>query len=302
MHHLIEQCNKIELKNPSKWTVQGYSKAGERTAFLVHPLKITLDAGMTTLTNPIASVITHSHCDHTLALPTMYSHRKNHRNTKGQERLCGRPVYMPEACVAPIQKLMEAVIMLSDNDPNVPRIDRSQKENIWTRQGYHPIVVKAHDHVPLYGISNVYLEILPAYHGTETVGYGFYSRKRKLKQDWLGAPSRDIINAKQNQIDIYDEIKVYELVYFCDSTINNLLLHEEWKKYPVVFCECTGFPEFHRIDAKVNHTHLSQLEPIIHTHPDKQWILIHSSSSVPTNVLLEHQTRLRNEKIDITFV
>jgi ribonuclease BN (tRNA processing enzyme) len=83
MNYLIEQCEKIELKNPSKWNIQGYSKAGERTGFLLNPLKITLDAGVNSFINPIASVITHSHCDHTLSLPTLYSRRKSRNKIRG---------------------------------------------------------------------------------------------------------------------------------------------------------------------------------------------------------------------------
>ena len=181
MNYLIEHCDKIELKNSSKWNIQGYSKAGERTGFILNPLKVTLDAGVTTFINPIATVLSHSHCDHILSLPTMYSRRKSRNKIKGQEHLLGRPIYMPEGCEEPIQKLMEAIIMLSDNDPNVPRIDLSNKENIWIRQGYNPIIVKPNEHIPLYGVANVYLEILKAYHNTETIGYGFYSIKKKLK-------------------------------------------------------------------------------------------------------------------------
>ena len=302
MNYLIEYCDKIELKNPSKWNIQGHSKAGERTGFLLNPLKISLDAGVTTFINPIATVITHSHCDHTLSLPTMYSRRKSRNKIKGQEHLHGRPIYMPEACNEPIQKLMEAVISLSDNDPDCPKIDLSKKENIWIRQGYNPIIVKPYEHIPLYGVPNLHLEIMKAYHNTETLGYGFYTIKKKLKSEFLSFSKQQIIDAKKENVNINEEIINYELVYFCDSTINNLLLHDEWKKYPVIMCECTEFPEYHDINSKKHHTHLSKLEPIIYENKDKQWILIHTSLSVPKNVMQEHQERLRNDNLDVTFV
>lgn len=302
MNYLIEYCEKIELKNPSKWNIQGHSKAGERTGFLLNPLKITLDAGVCTLINPIASVITHSHCDHTLSLPTLYSRRKSRNKIKGQEHLHGRPIYMPEACVLPIQKLMEGVIMLSDNDPNIPKIDLSISENIWKRQGYHPIIAKPGDHLSLFGIPNLKLEILNAYHNTETVGYGFYTIKKKLKEEFLTYSKNEIIQAKSNNINIYNNLITYELVYFCDSTIDNLIEHNEWKKYPVIICECTEFPDTSPIETHRHHTHLSKLENIILENNDKQWILIHTSSAVKRDLIIYHENRLRNMNLDVFFI
>ena len=182
--HKIENCEKINLSNPSKWALQGYSKAGERTGFLLHPIKVLLDAGMNTSIVPTAAVITHSHCDHTLNLPTIFTERQN--KVKGQEELLGRPVYLPEACVKPIQRLMEGVIMLSDNDTINYRqeIDFTKPEEIHKRQGYLPIVVKPNQIIDIPGLKNIKMEILQAYHNTESLGYGFSSIKNKLKPEF----------------------------------------------------------------------------------------------------------------------
>ena len=55
------------------------------------------------------------------------------------------------------------------------------------------------------------------------------------------------------------------------GTVFYLLLRDEWKKYPVIMCECTEFPEYHDINSKKHHTHLSKLEPIIYENKDKQY-------------------------------
>ena len=59
----IEDCEKFTLDNPGKWTIQGFSKAGDRTGFMLYPLKILLDAGLSTYLIPNA-VLLHSHTDH----------------------------------------------------------------------------------------------------------------------------------------------------------------------------------------------------------------------------------------------
>lgn len=300
MYHSIESFNKIQLRNPSNWSIQGYSKAGERTGFILHPLKITLDAGVNTFIEPVATVITHSHCDHTLSLPTLYSYRK--KKLKGQEELFGRPIFMPKACELPVQKLMEAAILLSDNNPKIEKLDLSIKENIWKRQGYQPIIVKPDEHYPIYGIPNLYVEILQAYHNTETVGYGFYTKKRKLKKEYQNKTKQEIIDAKKNNMEIDTEVINYEVVYFCDSTIHNLEYHYEWKKYTVIICECTEFPEKHNVENYRDHTHLTSLERILKLNNTKQWILIHTSSAVKKDIILQHENRLRKCNINVTFV
>ena len=299
MNYLMESCPKIYLNNPSEWNIQGYSKGGERTGFILFPLKITLDCGVASFINPIASVITHSHCDHTLNIPNLFTHRK--KKVKGQEHLIGRPIYMPKACEFPIQRLMEAAILLSDNDPS-REAKVLNKEYIWLRQGYHPIIVNPGDHILLHGVQNVKMEILKAYHNTETVGYGFYSVKRKLKNEFKSFSTEQILHAKSKYVKIDYEVISYELVFFCDSTIENLSKHDEWKKYPVIICECTDFPEKHQVNSDRHHTHLNDLEQIMLDNKDKQWILIHTSSSITRNIIDKHQERLRGQKLNVTFV
>lgn len=300
----IEDCAKISLENPSHWSIQGYSKAGDKTGFMLHPLKIMLDAGMTTSQIPHAIVMTHSHCDHSLNLPTILTGRQ--RPVKGQEGLCGKPVYLPESCLQPIQRLMEGVILLSDNDTGNenPYVNFKNPEEIHRRQGYHPIVVKSYQKIKIPGIKNIEMEILPAYHNTESVGYGFSSLKNKLKPELHKLGKEGIIAARKRGEEINIEVTIPEVLFFCDSKIDNFTKHDEWQKYPVIMAECTGFPEKHTIESMTAkfHTHLLQLEPVMERFKDKQWILTHTSSSLKNDDLEKEETRLREKGINVCFV
>ena len=301
----IEDCEKFTLDNPGKWTIQGFSKAGDRTGFMLYPLKILLDAGLSTYLIPNAVLISHSHTDHSLALPNILTGRL--KPVKGQEQLLGRPVYMPNNCVVPIQRLMEAAIMLSDNDKADVKsnyVNLLSQEYIYRRQGYQPQVVKKGDVFQIPGVKNVEVEVLEAYHNTECYGYGFISIKKKLKPTFQQAGKEAIIAAKKAGEEIYDTIKVPEFLYFVDSTIQNFTQHTEWQKYPVITAECTGFPGIHPVEVMTQrfHSHLSLIEPIMEQWPEKQWILIHTSTTVKNDRLVEEEVRLREKGLNVTFV
>lgn len=299
-YNKLEQYPNIKLNNPSNWNIQGTSIAGERTGFLLNPLKIILDGGVYSSVKPIAVFLTHSHCDHTLGLPTLFGPRMN--KIKGQENLIGRPLYLPKLAEFPVQKLMESAIYLSDNDPNFASdINYNIKENVWKRQGYQPIISKPGDKFRIPGLRNIEVEVLKAYHDTESLGYGFNSIKNKLKPEFFYTDDSFKINAKKNGIDITEEFITPEFVFFCDSSINNLKFHNEWKKFPIIICESTSFPEMKK-NHDTNHTCFDDLETIIRSNPEKEWFIIHTSPATRKETLINHQNRLSKDGIKITFI
>ncbi len=94
-----------------------------------------------------------------------------------------------------------------------------------------------------------------------------------------------------------------EFVFFCDSTIENLSCHNEWKKYPVVVCECTGL-DITKIgigdrDYDQNHTSMLTLKPIMLNNRDKKWFLIHVSLGCGEETIKNIQDDLIKEGLDI---
>lgn len=184
----LEQCVQETLSNPSKWTLQGASRAGERTGFYLKEIKCILDCGLATFREPKAIFITHSHTDHTLALPMLIC-RRNTKH-KGQTHLNGTPVYCPKNIMYKIHMLNRVSYELSNDDNNEHRnlsIDELEK-----RQGYHlfGIGVNLNNYLDIPGIENIKLEILQAYHCNmfgcydNCVGYGFNRITYKLKDEY----------------------------------------------------------------------------------------------------------------------
>ena len=98
--------------------------------------------------------------------------------------------------------------------------------------------------------------MLPAYHDTESVGYGFSTVKKKLKpclerQDEAGVVS---IGARAGET-LTEQVVEPQVCFFCDSSIRNLMVHDEWKAYPVMM-ECTGADM--NAPYRENHTRLRE--------------------------------------------
>ena len=163
--HRLENCEIVQLDNPEKWTLQGHSKAGERTGFWLHPEKIVLDAGLSTYRQPKAVYLTHKHIDHTGALPYILTARSGLR-----------PVYMPEPVLRPLAALQKAIRWLSDGD------EEPNTSSALQAQGCDPHLVEPG--TTFKATKTLHVEVLAAYHDTQTVGYGFSRVKRKLKREY----------------------------------------------------------------------------------------------------------------------
>jgi ribonuclease BN (tRNA processing enzyme) len=297
--HYIEQCTSKTLSNPSKWTLKGHSKAGEATFFLVEQLGIMLDAGGSTYKTIKAIFLSHTHSDHAYALPNIYSRHSNPIPNQPD----GRPIYFPKVCHDAVTGLYYAYFKLADVNRPVP-VD--YREEILHKFNIRPTPVEHFQHIEVPGLNGIFVEVLPAYHSVDSIGYGFYTKKTKLKPEYLPlAKSKDkedkqkFTELRKSNVEITQTFDQPEFVFFSDSTIENLKNHDEWKKYPVIINECTGFDEVRTPESTYNtaHTHWSHLFPIMKEHKDKEWIVIHTSWGVTNEIIDKYQKIMDKEGI-----
>lgn len=261
MCHRLEDCPTLQLDNSERWTLQGHSKAGERTGFWLHPEKVVLDAGLGTQRKAKAVFLTHKHIDHTGALPYILTSRRG-----------ASPVYMPEPVLRPLAALQKAVRWLCDGDGE-PDIGTAL-----AAQGCDPHVVEPG--TTFRAMKTLHVEVLAAYHDTQSVGYGFNRAKQKLRSEFANLPGKEIGALRKAGTEITEKVLVPQLCFFCDSNIRNLRDHDEWRKYPVIVCECTGAGT---PTPSAHHTSLEDLVPVIQSEPSKQWVLIHTSQAFDVN-------------------
>jgi len=159
------------------------------------------------------------------------------------------------------------------------------------------------------------VEILKSYHDVESLGYGFTQNKKVMKTEYSEQlVVTNITNLKKANLmkefkkqkyELYENHTVPEFVFFCDSDTRNLTNHNEWKKYPVIICECTGL-YLNENDIKAgkytNHTCLHDLKPIMLENLDKKWIIIHTSTMLKPKDILNVESVLLSEGINVKIV
>lgn len=285
--HLVEDGVTFNLNNPSNWSLTGYSRAGERTSFKLNELNVLLDCGLA-LQKPVDQIfMTHSHIDHCWGLPNYFDLKS------GQSKSVR--VHFPEQTKEALTKLMQVACLLSY--PNKTFTDKE----VWEQNALSPQPIVAGD---ILKFKNYNVEVLPAVHTTTSVGYGFSTKKTKLKQDYIGRSQKDLIDLKNKGFKISEEIITPEFAFFCDSTIHNLRDYEAWKKYPSVIVESTGFSETHTVEQVRHrgHTHFDEIVPFMLEHKTKNWFLIHTSLKCDEGTFPEKEKLLQEQGVNLKII
>jgi ribonuclease BN (tRNA processing enzyme) len=307
----IEDCKSVELPNPSKWRLQGHSKAGERTGFWLEPLNVVLDAGMVTHRVPKCVFLTHSHIDHCDCIHKIYN--VTTQPAKGQNGLVGRLLVLPEYSVPLIKKHLEGIREKSRGYLDVckkiedaliqsKKVDPEQfsdgKGIVWSMEKTHPYIAKPGMRIDdLPGFDNLLVEVVEGYHSIPSYGYGFNIVTQKLKKEYHGLPGKEIAKLRKDGVQITEEICRPELIFYGDTTAKTLLVDSDWKKYPVIVIECTIYEPEDVVKQERLEEHIAwfQIEDVIKSNLDNYFVFIHSSEAVDDQFLKDFEEGKKKE-------
>eukprot|EP00999_Lentomonas_sp_LEN2_P003075 NODE_928_length_1114_cov_96.584600_g885_i0.p1 GENE.NODE_928_length_1114_cov_96.584600_g885_i0~~NODE_928_length_1114_cov_96.584600_g885_i0.p1 ORF type:complete len:320 (-),score=52.18 NODE_928_length_1114_cov_96.584600_g885_i0:31-990(-) len=263
--------------NGVRLTLQGHAMSGEKSGFWIPEWKVMLDAGIQSPFDPQHIFISHPHSDHCFALPMLVT------------AISTKPtVYVPKGIGQFMVDFITSLQRLTCADGSV---DGSDMCIIREVEPHEEFDVK-------FKSQRVKVTVLETFHTVPSVGYAFSAYRSRLKQEYQGKPPAELKQAKQNGVDITEEICLPVLAYTGDTTPKVFEANPFLQTVPVVMTECTFIAELEGGEEATQvavaeraeshqHTHWRALDPWIAKLQTVQFILIHWSQRYRTQQLQE---------------
>lgn len=254
----------------SRWSLSGNSVAGIRTSFYSPELKIQLDAGYQNFNKVNDIFITHSHADHVASLPLIILENiSNKQSTK---------IYCPEETVELLNNMIDSFLMCNYNNNRIPK-------------KYYQVIGLNSDYLIDLKLNSqdISVQSFNSDHTVPTLSYGFIQKSKKLKEEYIGKSSQEIVELKKSGVDITYIIEYKKLVFCGDTSIAIFENNPSILNFDNIVIECTFFDESDlRLAVERKHMHWLQLKPIIRNNPNINFYLIHISAKyTDKNKLLE---------------
>ncbi|CAF0749449.1 unnamed protein product [Adineta ricciae] len=259
----------------NRFTLTGFSRAGEATSIIVPEMDMVLDAGTIVSTSKFQHIfITHTHLDHSFHIPMLYSHTSP----------LPRDIYVPAQSLTYFENYLSSSQALNDHDEEKAR-------EICTRR-YKLHGVSEEQMIDLGKLYQV--EIISCNHTVPSVGYAFYEKRTKLKSDYGNLSGKEIQELRKQGINVSEQVSVPLFAFLGDTTPEVFAAGSNsarvlLERMPVVICECT-FLDGEQTPEK-GHTHWSGLQPVIEQHPHITFILIHFSLKYKRSEIEEFFTK-----------
>lgn len=251
------------------FTLEGYSRSTIETYVQVKELNICFDIGKCPMhLVPIPQVfISHFHGDHSLGMTYYIAHRNLAKMTPGK-------VYLPEAAMGAAEGLINAQATLEQ-----------------ARRQYELIPMNSGDQIEFR--RNMSMHAFATDHRIPSLGYEVRETRHKLKPEFIGKSSDEIVALKKKGIAITSPQVFSRMVYVGDSTSKVFEWHPEIMKSEILMTECTFLTDEHREEAaKRKHMHLEDILPYFDDIKSEYIVLMHFSMRYTRSEIFHHIDRL----------
>lgn len=237
-------------------TVEGWSRAAVQSYWRIPELKIGFDMGGSpwSFMGTQTFFISHSHLDHSAALPAYVARRR-------MMRMDPPTIYLPAEIVEPVERMLRAW----------QRLDRG-------RMLCQLVGVKAGDEIEL-SRENV-VTVFDTKHTVPSRGYIVWDRRKKLKPEYQGLSGTEIRDLRYGGVEVSAEVRV-PLVCYCGDTApagldNDPAVYEA----QILITEVTFFRPEHRKEKihKYGHTHLDDIIDRAERFQNERIIFAHFST------------------------
>ncbi len=239
-----------------RYGIRGISLGGVYTSIHVPELGVLLDAGM-----PIRQFaaldhifLSHGHGDHAGAISALLGIRGLLHDKKPPH------IYLPEQI---LEKLQEALAAMS----------HLQRYEL----GFVPHPMKPGDEAQLR--NDLHVRAFKTHHPVPSLGYLFFDRVSKLRDEFRGLPGHEIGKRKKEGADLFHTEERLELAYATDTLIRVLDTAPEIRKARVLILECTFLDERKSLEASRAgcHIHLDEIIERVDDFENEQLVLMHFS-------------------------
>ncbi|MFW6154417.1 MAG: MBL fold metallo-hydrolase [Planctomycetota bacterium] len=234
------------------FSVVGYSVAGEETVICVPELDVVFDIGRAPRESLAMNhvLLTHGHMDHAAGIGYYFSQRDF-------QGMSGGKALAPATLVPALERLMVA----------------------WSKVEGHP---SPHTFIPMnpgddYELRrNLLVRAFATRHVNATLGYSIIDVRFKLKEEYLGLDSREIVALKTKGVEITHRTEVPLITCFGDTAHSNYSDLEHVRTSKVLLLECTFFdPDHVRRARKGKHLHVNDLPDLLEGMDNEHIVLIH---------------------------
>jgi len=234
------------------FTMEGYSRAADRTFLYIAELKLGLDAGGVCGRQARWTFLTHGHDDHSKDIVWVSARE-------------GSQIYCPTQIVPFIENHIKHSVQLNDCKPfdtsNVP----------FTLHGLLP----GDEFEFNYRWS---VRAIECFHKVPSIGFAVREKRSKLKPEYSALTGAEIAVLRKAGTVVSQDMLIPTFVFLGDTGIEVFKDEYLWE-FPYVICECTflwGEEELARTFVD-GHIHWSQLWPIVVQQPQTHFVLTHFS-------------------------
>ncbi|MBI9017816.1 MAG: MBL fold metallo-hydrolase [Phycisphaerae bacterium] len=234
--------------------IVGYSVAGEESVVAVPMLNVCFDIGRCPEEALLVDnvFLTHGHMDHAAGI-AYYCSQRNFRE------MAAGTVYCSAGLKSKLQSLLDCWGRIDGNRPPANIIAVEDNKEYQIRK-------------------NLYVYVFSTNHYGDSMGFTIIERRQKLKEQYHGLASREIVDLKKQGIEITYTLDMPLVTYLGDTMAGDFENLPCVQNSKILIAECTFFEPDHHDRARAGrHYHVDSMAEFLEKSSNQYVILTHLS-------------------------